>query len=201
MRLCKISLLVITLCLSFALQAQAQGAGSDEAIHNELRALRDAMLAALERLDVDEMLKHVHPNVVFTAMNAEVCRGPEEVRAYFNRMLKGPNRVVDSVKFNVTVDALTILYGGDTGVAYGSSNDRYKLTDGSDFEVKTRWSATVVKENNRWLLASVQSSANLFDNPLLTYVQRLVYWGSGGAGVIGLLVGLLVGRIFKRNRA
>jgi uncharacterized protein (TIGR02246 family) len=196
-----LTLFTLLLCVSLTPLVHGQEPVSDEATHNELRALRDALLAAFDKVDIEAMLKLVHPNVVFTAMNAEVCRGPEQIRAYLNRMMTGPNRVVERVKFNVTVDTLSILYGGDTGVAYGSSLDHYTLTDGSDFEVKTRWSATVVKENNRWLLASVQSSANLFDNPLLTYVQRLVYWGSGGAGAIGLLVGLLVGRIFKRNRA
>src|SRR5713101_8940474 len=139
----KISLLVITLCLSFILKAQDKAAGNDEATHNELRALRETMVAALNRLDLDEMLKHVHQNVIFTAMNAEVCRGHNEVRAYFNRMMTGPDRVVESLKVNLNVDALTILYGGDTGIAYGSSVDQYKLANGMEFEAKTRWSTTM----------------------------------------------------------
>ncbi len=164
---------ILFLCTSFTPLVYGQDAASDETTHNELRALREAMVAAFDKLDIDSMLEYVHPNAVFTAMNAEVCHGREEIRAYFNRMMTDPDHIVTSLKIKPTVDALTILYGGDTGVAYGSSVDHYQLVDGSDFEVTTRWSATVVKENNRWQIANFHSSANIFDNPVSGCLNRL----------------------------
>jgi hypothetical protein len=41
-------------------------------------------------------------------------------------------------------------------------------------------------------------SDNLFDNPLLAMSRRLVWWAGGGALVVGLALGFLLGR---RRRA
>lgn len=169
---------------------------SDEATHNQLRALRDGLLDAINKGDIERQLTYLHPNIVVTALNGEVSRGQEGVRAYFLKMTTGPKRVVESFHCEVTVDELTILYGGDTGVAFGSAVQSYKLTDGLKLDAKTRWTATLVKEQDRWLVASLHASANLFDNPLLTAAKKTAYW----AGGIALLVGLIIGSLLSRRR-
>ena len=186
------------LCIPVLVHAQQRQIVGDEATHKELRQLRDDLLAAINKSDLDGMLKQLHNNIVFTAMNGEVCRGHEGVRAYFNRMMTGPNRVVDSMNVNLNVDELTALYGGPTGVAFGTSLDRYKLTSGLQFDVPTRWSATLVKEDGRWLIVSIQSAANLFDNPLLNKAKTATYWAAGTAGIAALLLGFWLGRRSKK---
>ncbi len=184
--------------------AQETKAQDDEVTHNELRALRDKVAAAIKpwRLDeLDETLQYFHENIVFTPMNAEVCRGHDQLRAYFNRMLSGPDRVVESVSLDFTVDALTVLYGDDTGVAYGSSNEQYKLTSGLEFAVQNKWTSTLVKENGVWLIASLHAGANMFDNPLLNSVQASLYSVGGVAAVIGLILGMILTRVFTRKAA
>lgn len=171
---------------------------NDEATHNQLRAMRDGLLDAINKGDIERQLTYLHPNIVVTALNGEVSRGHEGVRAYFLKMTQGPKRVVESFHADVTVDELTILYGGDTGISFGSAVQSYKLTDGLNLEVKTRWTATLVKENDRWLVASLHASANLFDNPLLTMAKRTAYWAGGIALFVGLIAGLLLGRMRKR---
>jgi len=42
----------------------------------------------------------------------------EGVRDYWNTMMTGPDRVVAGFRMDLTVDELTILYGGDTGLAH-----------------------------------------------------------------------------------
>ena len=59
----------------------------DEAVHNELRALRDGLIDAMNKGDIDRELAYMHPNVVVTWHNAEVSRGRDGVRAYLTRML------------------------------------------------------------------------------------------------------------------
>ena len=185
-----------------AAPAPEPAAPSPEALHDELRKLRDDMLAAIGRNDFDAILPHLHPNVVFTPMNNEVCRGPEEIRAYFDKMLKGPDAIVKSVRFEVEVDRLTDLYG-DTGVAFGTSNDHYTLSNGMDFPVQTRWTCHLVRENGRWLISAFHASANVFDNPILAREKQAAQlkWG-GFALVAGALIGALVGvAIGRRQRA
>jgi len=169
---------------------------ADEATHNELRALRDGLLDAMNKGDIERELTFFHPNVVVTWHNAEVSRGRDGVRAYLKRMLEGPDKLVESYKADVVVDELTILYGGDTGLSFGSAVEHFKLTSGRKLELHARWSATLVKEGGRWLIANLHASDNLFDNPFLNRARRWVWW----AGGLGLLAGLAAGLVLGRRR-
>ena len=142
-----------------------------ERLHAELRALRDAMLAAIERGDIEVVLLNLHPNVVFTPLNGEVCRGPAEVRRYFEKMMTGPERVVEKLELGLEVAALTDLYG-DTGLAYGTSHDTYHLRGGASFAIDSKWTCSLVRHDGRWLITSFHASANAFDNPILTAAVR-----------------------------
>ncbi len=67
----------------------------------------------------------------------------------------GPNAVVHEMTFAVNVDELSALYGGDTAIAWGSVVENFKLAGGLSFESHDRWSATLVKEEGKWLIASL----------------------------------------------
>ena len=177
-----------------------EAAAKEDPAHAELRTLRDGLVAAIKKNDVDEVLTYLDPDVVVTWQNGEVSRKPAGVRAYYDRVMKGPNRIVDSYTTTPAVDELTRLLGnGDTGISFGSSVDHYKLTDGSEFDLPTRWSATVVKSDGKWRIASFHASVNMFDNPVLMMtVKRVGLWVALGAGVVGILVGLLGAMIFRR---
>jgi ketosteroid isomerase-like protein len=172
-----------------------------EAIHQKLRDLRDATISALNRGDIDAVLPHLHQNIVFTAMNGEVCRGKAAMRTYFNRMMKDPGHIVESLEIEAKVDRLTDIYGGATGVASGSSLNRYKLIHNLEFDVDLRWTATLVKEGGEWQVASFQAAANIFDNPLLNKAKSALYIGVGGAAVVGLLLGVLIGNRLSKPSA
>ena len=169
----------------------------DEAIHNELRALRDGLVDAINKGDIERQLTFLHPNVVVTWQNAEISRGREGVRAYLNRMLSGPDKVVDSYSTELNVDELTILHGGDTGISFGSAVEHFKLANGSNLDNPSRWTTTAVREGDEWLIASVHASSNLFDNPVLTIAKRATYVAAGICLVVGLVIGFLLG---KRKR-
>jgi ketosteroid isomerase-like protein len=170
---------------------------ADESLHNELRTFRDSFSDALNRKDLDRMLAHLEKNVVVTFQNAEVARGHEGVRNYYNKMLTGPNKIVDEYSAKLNVDDLTIFYGGSTGISFGSANEHFKLTSGLKFDLTSRWSATLVKQDDRWLVASLHASTNLFDNPLLAAAKRTTLWLS----VICLVVGSVVGLFIRKRRA
>jgi ketosteroid isomerase-like protein len=178
-----------------ALSASSQALPpKDEAVHSELRALRDGLIDAMNKGDIDRELAFMHPNVVVTWHNAEVSRGRDGVRAYLARMLSGPNKVVASYSATVDVDELTILYGGSTGISFGSAIEHFKLNDGRILDLPARWTATVVKDGDKWLIASLHASDNLFDNPVLATAKRTAYWAGGVALVVGLMAGFAVGR-------
>lgn len=185
---------LLALVLGASGPAIAQVPAGDEAVHDEIRALRDRMVQALNARDIDHLLEGAAENVVFTGINGGVVHGRQGVKDYFERMMVGPERVVENIQIDLAADGLTVLYGGDAGVAYGHSRDHYELTSGLTFDVETPWTATLAKQDGQWRLASFHASTNVFDNPLLHAATRTLYWSVGIAAAIALLVGFLVGR-------
>ncbi len=167
-------------------------------IHNALRVLRARVLDAANKRDIDGVLGQMHPNVVVTWQNAEVSQGRQAVRAYLERMLKGPNAIVKSYHADYEVDALTALYGANTGIAWGSSTETYDLGRGEKFTLHGRWTAAIVNENGQWLLASLHTSTNLFDNPLLRSAKGALWIGVASSAVAALLIGWFLGWRLKR---
>lgn len=187
--------LILLLCLSFTLHAQVP----DEATHNALRQLKTTMEKALNERNLEAIVANVHPGVVFTTMNGDVCRGPQEIRAYFDKMLNAPGHIVKDVKVSFEVDQLTTLYGGDTGVAYGSSKDHYELTDGRKLDISGRWTCTMVKDGDRWVIAAFHYSANVFSNPIVDRYKAAIWQTAAGAAVLALIIGFFVGRMLRRR--
>jgi uncharacterized protein (TIGR02246 family) len=172
---------------------------ADAALHDEIRALRDRMVQALNARDIDGLLQGVTENVVFTGINASVVHGRTGIKDYFDRMMVGPDRIVENIQVELEADGLTVLYGGDTGVAYGHSRDHYELTSGLTFDVETPWTATLAKQDGQWRLSSFHASTSIFDNPMLSAATRTLYWSVGIAAAVALLVGFLVGRTAGRR--
>jgi len=174
----------------------------EDAIHDELRALMKELVAAYNAGDVDKLLAVLDDNVIVTWQNAAVNTNKEEVKAYIEKMTKGPNHIVDKSTIAPEADGPSLLYNDDkTAVAYGHSKDHYKLTDGTEFDQNTRWTVTLVKKDGKWKATSVHISANMFDNPILNMaVQKTTMWAGGAGVLIGLLLGLLIGVFFRRTR-
>ena len=69
-------------------------------------------------------------------------------------------------------------------------NDEFALTGGMEFSLASRWTATLVKENDRWQIAAYHVSTNMFDNG----VSDLMLKGNSlKMGGIGLVIGVLLG--------
>lgn len=182
-----------TTALLFCVLSVGAFAQEDPA-HAELRTLRDGIVANMNKSEIEGQLTYLHPNVVVTWHNAEVSRGRTGVRDYLQRMLQGPNKVVEKFGVEVTVDELSILYGGDTAIAFGSANEHFTMAGNKQFELTGRWTAMMVKEDGKWLVASLHTSDNVFDNPLLNLAKKAWWWIGGGALLLGLLLGWLIGR-------
>jgi ketosteroid isomerase-like protein len=184
---------VIGLTHAPAVARQEKGAPEDPA-HAELRKVRDEMTDAINKDDRAKLMSHLHKNIVVTFMDGDTVRGHDGVQKYFDSKLKGNPPVVQTYSVSPKVDELSIVYGEDTAIAFGGSDDYFKLSRGLEFPVHNRWTATLVKEDGKWLLAAFHASVGLFDNPLMSMSKRFAYGAAGGAGILGLLVGWLIGR-------
>jgi ketosteroid isomerase-like protein len=195
-------------CLSAMAVARAQqpspppATPAAEALHNELRALKDRAVAAVNKRDADALMKELGPNIIFTAMNNEVVRGIDQARAYHQRMLVGSGRVLEDMSLKVEADDLTTLYANGTiGVAAGTSVAHFKLATGNEFDIPLRWTATLNRADGKWAIVGMHFSANVFDNPILDGLKWSTKWIAIASGVVALLIGFLVGRWTRRKPA
>ena len=169
----------------------------EDPAHNELRALKAELIEAVTKGDIERVLPRLDPDVVITWQNGEVCRGREAVKAFFAKMQAGSGKTWRGYKVPPTPDALTTLYAnGTVGVCYGHNVGQYHLL-GKEIDLPNRWTATLVKRDGQWMLASYHISMNVLDNPLLNSFRNGV-WIAGG---VALVVGVVIGRLTKRTKA
>jgi ketosteroid isomerase-like protein len=172
--------------------AQAQDLG---AIHNDLRALKQRAVDAVNKKDLDALLQELSPTIHFTAMNNETFSGLDQAREYYDKMMVGANRIVDEMSMKADADALAVLYADNRiAVATGTSDTFFKIKGGLTFDVPLRWTATLENNGSKWTIAAIHFSANMFDNPLLS--GAALFWKllAGGVGLAGLVIGFLFGR-------
>jgi ketosteroid isomerase-like protein len=176
-------------------------AQDQDGMHNELRNMRDEMMAAFQARDIDALLKHLHPNVVVTWQNAEVSRGRDGVRQFYQKMMEGEVSRVKNVTADLVVDELSIIFGDDTAIAFGTLNENFELRSGLSFNLANRWTATAVREQGQWQLVAFQVSTNMFENGLQ---DRLLQWNaikSGGIALpVGVVVGLAIASVLRRRK-
>jgi len=200
-----IAMLLSMSLLCFGMQARAATApqldpsGGRVEDRQQLRVLLDAMETGISNLDIEALLKLTQPDVIITWQNAEVSRGTEQVRAYYNRMIKGGAPIVRKFSTKASLGGPAVFYA-DSAVAYGTNIDRYELADGLGFTLNANWSTTVVKADGQWKVAALHFSTNLFDNALLAAAERLTWYAAAGAFLLGIVLTWLVMRM-RRKRA
>lgn len=173
-------------------------AGAEDPALKEINALREGLVDAFNKKDVDRMLTYLHPDVVVTWQNSEVSKGREAVRAYYTRMMVGDNRIVESLTAAPAIDGRSIH--GDTSISYGHMNDTFKLRDGLEFHLDSRFSAWLTREDGHWLVRGFHASGNIFDNDIQKTIVRKASTWTGGIGLlVGLGIGALIGRMLRRK--
>ena len=200
-----IALVLLGCALGIAGAEAQQPAGSPpstETLHSELRALRERAVAAVNKRDPDALMKELHPDIVFTAMDTEVVHGIPRAQAYYQKMFVGAAKLIEDFSLTLEPDAPAALYeNGKVALSRGSSNAHFKLATGTEFDVPLRWSATLLRANDKWAIANLQFTANMFDNPMLGFLKSTTKWVALGVGIVALLVGFFLGRWSRRRSA
>lgn len=187
------------LCLSGTLNLHAADENR-EADHVALRALRDKVTQAIDQQDIKALASCFAKDFAFTAVDQTVLTNETQMQEFFDRMFKSKDAIVTSIKTEPTADILTRFIDANTGVCYGSSKDTYVMKGGNTVEMNVRWSATVVKENGEWKVAIAHVGTDFLNNPVLDGVKKFAKTIGIGAGVGGLLIGLIAGRMLGRGK-
>ena len=162
----------------------------------QLRTLLEQMEKSISALDIDGVLKLLHPEAVVTWQNAEVSRGHAAIRAYHERMIKGSSPIVSKFSTKATLGGPAVFYT-DSAIAYGTTVDNFELTQGLKFTLNANWSATSVKVDGQWKVAALHFSTNLFDNPLTNKNKDMLWIAAAIAFVLGLIAGALLMKMRK----
>lgn len=174
--------------------------GQEDPRHNELRAVLVDLQQAINKKDIATVKSYLDPNVNVIYQNGEVADGVDAVEAFYKRMLTGDNPVLKDYSVEITVDKLSEFYGSNTAVSYGGTMDSISFLGGKKVTLPSRWTATLYKENGKWKIVSMQFGVNVFDNPLLSAAKTSVIYFSIGGVVLGLIVGLFVGKSMRKKR-
>ena len=174
--------------------------GAESPAHAELVAMREAIVTATNTTNVDGLLEHVHPDVVVVWQNAVISRGHAGIRDYYQQALGGPDAVLESYTVEPRVQELTIMHGDDMGIAYGKVLCHFKFKDGRQFDLEGPWSATMVRNEGAWQIASFHASSGLFDNPWLLAAKSWLIKGCVASLVVGVALGAAVMGLFRRQR-
>ena len=193
LKVCSIVWMSLLLCsVALAQAPSTQPSVSDEAKHAELRALYSVITDANNRCDTDAVLPHLHPEIIYTPQDATPLRGHAAIKAYSDKMTKGPKPLVQSLTVKPTLDRPAIFFSENTAVASGSSEDEFKLTDGRIFRLHSRWTTSLVRVDGRWLVTSLHISDDLFDNAILDMLKQSIV----KAGLLGFGIGMVVSGVF-----
>lgn len=175
----------------------------DHEIHEELRGLLDGIEQAINAEEYGDLAQYFHEDLRITTINQEVMSSRSDIEPYFVRWF-GPGGYLKKLDMKLEADALTEFYADNTiGIVRGSGDEDYVLSDTRFFAMKTRWTATVIKDTDeKWRILTLHIGTNFLDNPILSVAENSVkYTGIGGAGV-GLVLGLLIGVfLIRRKRA
>ena len=177
--------------------AALQEAVNTKAIDAELDKFRDDLFHAFNTGDYPAMLeKYCHKDIIATWQDGTTSEGHAGVIAEFEKL----KQFIDKMTVDATTDKRLILNDGNLVISSGEMKDHYVLGRGPSVNLNSRWSATLIKDNDRWLLASFNASTNAFDNEVVSlYLTSQKYTVSAAAGLIGIGLGLVLSRVMNRR--
>jgi ketosteroid isomerase-like protein len=172
----------------------------DQAIHDELRGLLTGIEEAINTQRYADLPQYFTEHARLTPITQEVLSSRADIEPYFNKWF-GPGGYLKSLRMKLNADAITELYADNTvGIVRGSGDEDYVLSDTRTFPMKTRWTATVIKDTDgKWRILSLHIGTNFLDNPILSVAEASAKYMAAGGVIAGLLLGLLIGFFWKRS--
>ena len=167
-------------------------------IEAELDQFRDDLFHLFNQEKYKELLeKHCHKDVIATWQDGTTSKGHDGVLAEFAKLRK----FIDKMTVKPNTDQRLILNDGKLVIASGNMKDDYELSGKGTVGLDSRWQATLVRENDRWVLVSFSASTNAFDNQVIDlYLKKAQYTSAGVGAAVGLVVGVLATLFIARLR-
>jgi len=180
--------ILLVLATSFLFQASASAATDDPhaADRQALIKVFQEIEAGINDQNIERMVVQMTPDATVTWLNGEVSRGHTEIRAYYQRMLQGPERILSKYTTAAKLGAHARFFG-EVAVADGTMQDSFTPLSRKPFTLSSNWTSTSAKINGEWKVVSLHLSANVFNNNLLDEAKAAAKL-MAAAGALGGLV-------------
>lgn len=174
----------------------------DQAAHEALRGLLQGIEKAINDERYADLAPFFSEGMQVTTINQEVLTKREDIAPYFQRWF-GSGGFLKKLDIRLTADALTRLDPNmKYGTVIGSGLEKYILSDGRSFDMKTRWTATVIHDpDGQWRILTLHIGTNFLDNPILAKAESSLTLFTVGGAAGGLVIGLLLMAFLKRRKA
>ena len=156
------------------------------------------MEAAINDQNVERMIAQMTPDATVTWLNGEVSRGHDQIRAYYQRMVKGPERILDRYTTAAKIGAHARFFG-DVAVADGTMRDSFFPVARAPFQLDSHWSSVSVKVDGQWKVAAMHLSANVLTNDLIDEATSAAWKTGIGGAIAGLILGVLVAWLRRQS--
>lgn len=178
---------------------------ANHAIHEELRRLLTGIETAINTEQYSDLKQYFHQHLHVTTINQNIITTPEGIDAYFKEWF-GEGGYLKKLDIRLNADGLTQLHGNadhpNWGLVYGSGIENYQLADGRFLPMKTRWTATVMKDaDGNWRILALHIGANFYDNPIFHAVEKSTKYFAVGGLAVGLLLGALGTAFWRRKKS
>lgn len=152
---------------------------------------------AINAQDIEALMALMRPDCTVTWWNAEVSHGHGEIRAYYNKMVKDPGRIITKYTTTAKLDGHALFVGsaGDVALAQGSMEDEFFPQIRGPFKLNSRWSASAARSSDgEWKISSLHLSSNVFTNVLISELTRAIWMTGAAALAVGALLGWFLHR-------
>ena len=176
MSLYKVMTILAALLLTTGVMAANETKDAREVDHAALRVLMTDTVEAINGQDMDALAACFTDDFVFTTIDQTVLATPEEIKDYYERMLNNEESPISGFSMTPSPDIPTVFLDDQTGFCYGTSDDAYTLRKNKRvIHMTSKWTATVVKVDGQWKIATAHSGVDVMDNPLIK-IKTLSWW-------------------------
>jgi hypothetical protein len=190
--------------LVFAAAALAQDLPANDphaADRQQLLRIFGEIEGSINSQSLERMAQQMDANAVVVWANGDVSRGPAQVLDYYERMVKGKDRILTKYLTKAKLNGHARFLGdGSVAIADGTMEDEYFPVIRGPFQLSAKWTTTAAKINGEWKVVALHLSANVFNNVLIDEAKAALLYTTLGGLAIGALGGYGLCWFLKRRR-
>jgi uncharacterized protein (TIGR02246 family) len=176
--------------------AQTPTADAHEPDRLALRALAARYERAIADGDLMSLQDSILPDASAVFMTGDEVTGVSAMQTFLDGIKK---QLGEGTQYSVKLNPNPTRFEGALAIASGTSDEKVTFGNGKELTYQTKWTASLKKEDGKWLAMRLHVSLDPINNPIITLQARAHKWIVGSiAAVGGLLLGLVLARFRKR---